>query len=118
MTDEECAICMSNQPINDPRITCSHNKLFCEKCIDDCINHKIYECPLCKSKMNTPDIEENQLQIFMPSNTAVIARVRRNPSSDTLAYFYQVCLFIYIFYVAGVITRSTYLGVLHYTSSP
>ncbi len=119
MTDEECAICMSSPPVNDDRIICSHNKLFCAKCIDDCIKHNIYECPFCKSKINTPiPVTENQLRIFIPAHTAVIARVRRNPSSDTLASFYQLCLFMYIFYVITVISRSTYLGFLHYASSP
>ena len=120
MTDEECAICMSSPPVYDSRITCSHNNLFCTKCIDDCIQHKIYECPLCKNKMNTPTqvVDENQLQISIPPNTVVIARVRRNLSSDTLARFYQVCLFIYIFYVCGAIMKGAYLGFVHYASFP
>ena len=48
----ECIICMLNQPENDDRLLCSHSNFFCKKCIDECIEYNIYDCPFCKRSMN------------------------------------------------------------------
>ena len=113
---DECTICMSNIPNYDDRLTCSHNKLFCSQCIDECINHHIYECPICKTRLNVPIVNtnENQLHLLMPPNTVVIARFRRNPSSEILNNFYKLCLMIYLFYIFVAILRSIYIATHSY----
>ncbi len=76
----ECTICMSNQPQTDNRLVCTHNNSFCKKCIDDCVRHNIYDCPLCKQAMNV----ERQTIIYISSPEF---RTNRRTSTCIMTYF-------------------------------
>jgi len=84
----ECAICMSRQTQIDNRLVCTHNNSFCEKCIDECVLHKIYDCTLCKRAMNV----ERQTTIYI---SAPEVQTNQQTRRCILTYFiYYTLLFM------------------------
>ncbi len=49
-----CEICMFSPKCKDERLSCDHSAEFCSTCIDECVRHSIYVCPICRAAMDVP----------------------------------------------------------------
>ena len=74
-----CDICMFSPKCKDERLSCDHSAEFCSTCIDECVSHGIYVCPICRAAMDVPipvRVEIGDIEINTSSRITSRARPR------------------------------------------
>ena len=81
-----CDICMFSPKCKDERLSCDHSAEFCSTCIDECVSHGIYVCPICRAAMDVPipvRVEIGDIEINTSSRITSRAKMYEKLGSST-----------------------------------
>jgi hypothetical protein len=68
MDSEDCPVCYESSNKTFIRLSCNH--VFCIDCLNNCVNHHLLTCPLCRSKsLNLSVVNKQKISVISLTTT-------------------------------------------------